>query len=227
MSVSLDYTVDPRLDCTVGRIGMPWKSPDGTTQIYNQNWVRALDIYGEYSGKKFVEEPSKCGKEVPWGFSELNFIFLRYSDILLLHAEALIELGSDLSIAREEINMIRQKAQRTLAAEMTNTPIDIDSWKQAYRVGEYPADATWTQEYARKAVRMERRLELAMEGGRWFDLVRWGIAEQTMNSYYSREVKNHTYLQGANVSSEELYLPVPLEEITNSNGKYVAKGKDN
>ena len=123
--------------------------------------------------------------------------------------------------------MIRQKAQRTLAAEMTNTPIDIDSWKQAYRVGEYPADATWTQEYARKAVRMERRLELAMEGGRWFDLVRWGIAEQTMNSYYSREVKNHTYLQGGNVSSEELYLPVPLEEITNSNGKYVAKGKDN
>lgn len=227
VGVSLDYTVDPRLDCTVGRIGMPWKSPDGYTQIYNQNWVRAMDIYSEYSGKKFVEEPSKSGKEVPWGYSELNFIFLRYADILLLHAEALIELGSDLATANAEINQVRQKAERTLQAEATNKPIDIDSWKQAYRVGQYPNDSKWTQDYARKAVRMERRLELAMEGGRWFDLVRWGIAEQTMNAYYSREQKKHSYLQGASVTADELYLPVPLAEITNSNGKYLSKGKEN
>ena len=227
IDVSYDNSVDPRLDYTVGRIGMPWKSPDGVSQIYNDSWCRVKDLYGEYSGKKFVEEPSKCGQEVPWGYSDLNFIFLRYSDILLLHAESLIEQNKDLNTAREEINQIRQKAVRTLADEATITPKDMDSWSQFYRVGLYPNDAKWNQEYARKAVRMERRLELAMEGQRWFDLIRWGVAESTMNAYYAKESKKHSYLEGASVSADELYLPVPLDEITNANGVYVAKGKNN
>ena len=229
IDVSRDNSVDPRLDYTVGRIGMPWKAPDLTSQNYSEKWCRVKDLYGEYSGKKFVEEPSKCGQEVPWGFSELNFIFLRYSDILLLNAEACIELGgsANLKTALNEINQVRQKSVKTLEDVNDITPIDLNRRKQAYRVGLYPDDSTWTQDYARKAVRMERRLELAMEGGRWFDLVRWGIAEDTMNSYYTREGKIHTYLQGSSVTSDELYLPVPLDEITNANGIYVSKGKDN
>lgn len=229
VTVSLDIPVDPRLDYTVGRIGMPWKAPDLLNQRYSAAWCRVKDLYGEYSGKKFVEEPSKCAQEVPWGYSELNFVFLRYSDILLLHAEALIEIGGDANLkqAREEINQVRQKAVRTLGAELTTTPIDLDSWMQFYRVGLYPENG-WNQDYARKAVRMERRLELAMEGQRWFDLLRWGIAEKTMNTYFGNERKVHGYIDGdAEVTTDELYLPVPLDEITNSNGTYVAKGKDN
>lgn len=232
INVSHDNSVDPRLDYTVGRIGMPWKSPDGISQIYNDSWCRVKELYGEYSGKKFVEEPSKSAQEVPWGYSELNFVFLRYSDILLLHAEALIEQSKDLATARNEINEIRQKAVRTLADEASITPKDIDSWTQNYRIGLYPADG-WNQDYARKAVRMERRLELAMEGHRWFDLIRWGVAEKTMNDYFKEEAKVHDYLYMdkdktlPTVTADELYLPVPLDEITNSNGTYVAKGKDN
>lgn len=227
VTVSTDIPVDPRLDYTVGRVGMPWKAPDQLNQRYSDKWCRVKELYGEYSGKKFVEEPSKCGQEVPWGYSELNFIFLRYADILLLHAEALIELNTDLDVARQQINLVRQKAVRTLADEQSIMPIDLDSWMQFYRVGLYP-ETGWTQDYARKAVRMERRLELAMEGHRWFDLVRWGIAEQTMNTYFENERKVHSYIdKDANVTSDELYLPVPLEEITNSNGAYVATGKSN
>lgn len=226
IDVSYDNSVDPRLDYTVGRIGMPWKSPDGVSQIYNEKWCRALDLYGQYSGKKAYESPENSySDDCPWGYSELNFIFLRYSDILLLHAEACVELG-DLETARKEVNQIRQKAIDTLD-DADYMPIDIDPFTQNYRIGLYPQDGNWTKDYARKAVRMERRLELALEGQRWFDLVRWGIAEQTMNTYYANETKVHSYLEGAECTSDELYLPVPLAEITNSNGKYVAKGKDN
>ena len=71
---------------------------------------------------------------------------------------------------------------------------------------------------------MERRLELAMEGHRWFDLVRWGedYLLQTMNTYMSTEASKHlrTYYQGSSVSADEIYLPVPQSELDNSNGLY-------
>ncbi len=55
-----------------------------------------------------------------------------------------------------------------------------------YKIGLYPA-AGWTQDYARQALRTEMRLEKAMEGERFFDLVRWGIAKETMNNFFAAE----------------------------------------
>ena len=82
----------------------------------------------------------------------------------------------------------------------------------SYKVGEYPS-AGWTQDYARKAVRMERRLELAMEGHRWFDLCRWGIAVETMNEYYRTESELRSYLRGAHLSEQDIYMPTPIDEV--------------
>ena len=80
----------------------------------------------------------------------------------------------------------------------------------------------WTKDYARRAVRMERRLELALEGNRWFDLVRWGedYLVNTMNKYMTEEAKLRQYYEGRSVTANEIYLPVPLAEIDNSNGLY-------
>jgi len=214
---SADYpgNVDPRLDFTLGRIGMPWRS-----HMYNEKWCRNLEFYGQYSGKKPYPAPEspyvKTGI-VPWGASSLNYIIIRYADVMLMKAEALIEQNKDLDEARDLINQVRDKANRSV--DPSYTPIDCNPTVANYMVGLYPATA-WNQEYARKAVRHERRIELAMEGLRWFDLLRWGTAVETINNYYQFETKYHTYYSGANLSADELYFPVPLNQKDNAHGLY-------
>jgi len=159
-------------------------------------------------------------------------MFIRYADILLLKAEALIELATGTNAATDEglvearalVNQVRQRAANSV--DGSYAPVDLDPSKADYYVGLYPTDwdgnLYWTKERARMAVRFERRLELALEGNRWFDLVRWGqdYLMNTMNTYMSEESKLRPYYQGRSVSANEIFLPVPLAEIDNSNGLY-------
>ncbi|MCD8202300.1 MAG: RagB/SusD family nutrient uptake outer membrane protein, partial [Prevotella sp.] len=209
-----DGNVDPRLDFTVGRIGFPFRG-----YTYTSGWCRAYDVYGEYSGKKGLIDPNSSDmvQGYPWGASGLNFCLIRYADILLLKAEALIELGSDLESARELINEVRSKAARSI--DPSYTPVDLDPMLANYSVGLYPSTG-WTQDYARKAVRMERRLELAMEGQRWFDLQRWGNTVEVVNAFMQSEASLRTYYEGASISDDELFLALPLEDVDNSAGLY-------
>lgn len=207
--------IDPRLDFTVGRIGMPWRSHQ-----YNEKWCRNLELYGQYSGKKpypAPESPYVKPGIVPWGASSLNGLLIRYADVLLMKAEALIEQDKNLDEARTLINDVRRKAARSVDASYE--PIDCNPMVASYKVSEYPATG-WNQDYARKAVRMERRLELAMEGLRWFDLVRWGTVVETVNNYYETEGKIRTYYQGANLSSDEIYFPIPVNQVDNAGDLY-------
>lgn len=212
-----DYpgNVDPRLDFTLGRIGMPWRG-----HMYNEKWCRNLELYGQYSGKKpytAPESPYCTPGIVPWGASSLNWSLIRYADVMLMKAEALIEQNKNLTEARELINEIRKKAARSV--DPSYTPVDCNPNLANYLVKEYPASG-WNQDYARRAVRMERRIELAMEGHRWFDLVRWGNVVQTMNEYYASEVKIHSYYQGANLTEDEVYLPIPVNQVDNAGDLY-------
>ena len=216
VKVTSDYegNVDPRLDFTVGRIGFPFRG-----HTYNSKWCRAYDVYGEYSGKKGLIDPASPDmvQGFPWGASALNFCLIRYADILLLKAEALIETNSSLDTARQLINMVRAKADRSI--DGSYTPVELNPMKANYYVGQYPAEG-WNQDYARKAVRMERRLELAMEGNRWFDLVRWGNVLEVVNNYMQSEAKLRPYYEGASISSDEIFLAIPLTEIQNGGGIY-------
>ena len=229
VNVTEDYdgTLDPRLDFTVGRIGFPWRG-----HTYTRGWCRAYDVYGEYSNKKAWEAPGVAHSGFPWGCSSLNFMFIRYADILLLQAEALIETASganastdnNLVEARKLINQVRQRAANSI--DGSYSPQDLDPAKADYYVGLYPEDfdgnLAWTKDYARLALRMERRLELALEGHRWFDLMRWGndYLVSTMNKYMNEESKLRQYYAGRQVSTNEIFMPVPLSEIDNSNGLY-------
>ena len=229
VNVTEDYdgTLDPRLDFTVGRIGFPWRG-----HTYTQGWCRAYDIYGEFSNKKGWPAPEDALATWPWGCNALNFMFIRYADILLLKAEALVELASGTNAATDEglvearalVNQVRQRAAQSV--DGSYSPVDLDPSKADYYVGLYPTDwdgnLYWTKERARMAVRFERRLELALEGNRWFDLVRWGqdYLMNTMNTYMREEAKLRPYYQGRSVSANEIFLPVPLAEIDNSNGLY-------
>lgn len=205
--------VDPRLDFTVGRIGFPFRG-----HTYTKGWCRAYEIYGEYSNKKNISDPSdsRMISGWPWGGSSLNFCLIRYSDIVLLYAESCVETG-DLETARTWVNKIRQRASNSIDAAYQ--PQDISKLMADYAVGQYPAEG-WTQDYARKAVRLERRLELALEGQRWFDLIRWGTAVDTMNKYFATEKKYQEYYQDATIDDNDLYLKIYYSEVDNSYGLY-------
>ena len=216
VSSSYKGYLDPRLDFTVGRIGMPFRG-----HAYTAQWCRAKALYGEYSGKKGLIDPSSPDmvQGFPWGASSLNFNLIRYADILLLKAEALIESNQDLLVARDLINQVREKAKRSV--DVNYVPADIDPTKANYKVESYTDDnCTWDQAYARLAVRHERRVELAMEGHRWFDLVRWGNVVEVMNKYFETEAKYHTYYEDAEMTEDEIFLPTPYDEVNNSNGLY-------
>ena len=144
----------------------------------------------------------------PWGASQLNWQIIRYADLLLYKAEALIEIGEDLETARQLINRVRQRAANSQYVKDFNDPS-----KDAanYKIGLYPA-AGWTQAYARQALRTEMRLEKALEGERYFDLVRWGIASDVMTKYFDAEKDNRVYYQTAKFDAGEEYFPIPVAQ---------------
>jgi hypothetical protein len=199
--------LDPRIDFTMGRIGIPWKG----TALYSDAWIRSADYYPGFSGKKHVVAPNapQVHNSFPWAASGLNFQIIRYAEVLLWKAEALIESGQDLEQARQLINQVRLRAKNSTYVQR----LDGSGPAANYLINPYPAD-NWSADYARKAVRFERRLELAMEGKRFYDLVRWGIAAQTMNDYYSSESVKHTFLNGSVFQAgKHEYLPIPQAEI--------------
>ena len=88
-----------------------------------------------------------------------------------------------------------------------------------YKIGLYPKEG-WTQDYARKALRTEMRLEKALEGERYFDLVRWGIAADVMKKYFDAEKDNRVYYQSAKFDAGEEYFPIPVAQYNFSLGRY-------
>ena len=209
--------VDPRLNHTIAIPGHPWKY-DPTT-IYQESWNRTPDVYGVYASLK--ENVCKtCYTQVgPFYGNTKNRMILRFADVLLMKAEALIELGggANLETARQIINQIRTRAANSTA----HLKMADNSFESKFNVGTYGL-AGWDQSYARKALRWERRLELAMEGNRFFDLVRWGIADTYMNGYFASEKTKIAYLKnGLFTKNRDEYLPIPDNQMRFSKGVYI------
>ena len=222
-------TVDPRLDWTVGRDGVPYKD----WGPYSVTWVRDLANGGPYMPKKIIHEKGS-GQEatvgwVPQQQSSINIHIYRYADLLLMLAEADVETGN-LPGALTIVNQIRARAAvsaqgpGTNRADMAIAPNDARITWATYRISPYPAfpDAN----FARQAVRFERRLELAMEGQRLFDLRRWGIAKDVINGYLrgtgaapygsngGREDARRTYKVSAeDFADRHRWYPIPKTQI--------------
>jgi hypothetical protein len=214
----LNQTFDPRLDHTVGIPGHPFKYVP--TFVYQTSWARAPAIYGYFTSMKddaAANDPS-FQKIPPFMSSSKNWELVRFADVLLWKAEALIELNRP-NEALPLINMIRQRAGNSTARLKQAD----GSFTSNYKVSLYQpgVNCTWTQDYARQALRKERRLEFAMEGNRFFDLVRWGIADTYLNSYFASESTKRTYLKTAKFTKgRDEYLPIPLNQINYSKGLY-------
>ncbi|MCW3804559.1 RagB/SusD family nutrient uptake outer membrane protein [Plebeiibacterium marinum] len=209
---------DVRLDHTVAIPGHPWKYDPNF--IYQKDWARATQIYGHFSSLKENQSPDcDCFQKVPpFMASSKNTDIIRYADVLLWKAEALIELGRQYE-ALPIINEIRQRAiNSTAMLKMNNGNPSSNYNMDIYKSG---INCDWTQEFARQALRWERRLELAMEGIRFFDLVRWGIAGNYINSYFVEEQTKREYLKdGRFTTGKHEYFPIPQNQIDFSKGLY-------
>lgn len=195
-------TLDPRLDWTVGRRGLPflnWGIHPG------RNWIRDQSFAGPYTFKKFfANSGDNAGAESPRANAN-NYRAIRFADILLMRAEVAVE-ENDLATALTIVNQIRTRAATEVVKNSDGTPA------ANYLVKPYASFSN--QEYARKAVRFERRVELAMEGHRHFDLVRWGNADVVLNAYLAKEKLKRTYLNGAVfVKGKSEYFPIPQAQI--------------
>jgi len=200
--------VDPRLDHSIGRRGIPyldWGDHPGF------NWIRDQPYAGPYSPKKFIYYQGGIGTEndgSSWtpGYTAVNYNIIRYADVLLMAAECEIELGN-LDAGRALINEVRERAKGSPVTKADGTPA------ANYNIATY--DAFGSQEMARNALRMERKLELSGEGHRFYDLVRWGIAASTLNAYLAYEGPQlNSPFSGANFTAgTNEYLPIPQNEI--------------
>ncbi|WP_461048480.1 RagB/SusD family nutrient uptake outer membrane protein [Spirosoma arcticum] len=208
-------TVDPRVDHTIGIDGHPYKYNPALP--FSNSWVRDPGVYGFFQAMKSQQAAtsSTYKKQGPFIGTSKNIDIIRFADVLLFQAEAYIELGQQ-ALALPLINRVRARAAvstgRTKKAD--GTPASN------YLIRPYEA-ANWTQAYARKALQFERRLEFATESPRFFDLVRWGIAEPTLNAYIAKEKTRRSFLNGAKFTAgRDEYLPIPQREINFTKGLY-------
>ncbi|MCS7018199.1 MAG: RagB/SusD family nutrient uptake outer membrane protein [Cytophagales bacterium] len=202
--------LDPRIDWTIGRRGIPyldWGLHPGNA------WIRDVNNGGPFSPKKNVFYRAQQGRltdNSSWtpGFTALNYVFMRYADLLLMAAECEVELGN-LERARQLVNQVRRRAANPAGF------VRFSDGRPAanYRISEYTTP--WSsQDFARNAVRFERRLELAMEGHRFFDLVRWGIADPVLNAYLQYESTKLAFFRGARFTrGKNEYFPIPQVQI--------------
>ncbi len=213
-------TVDPRLFVTVGVPGTPYMFNTSFMIAESNAWSRSGGTFGYFVSLKQNVDPALTDMylylcDSQWA-SSMNRVVFRYADVLLMRAEALAQLGQ----TSEAITLVNQVRRR--AADMATTSIVSgypNKYGVHYAVGMY--SGTYSKDEAIAIVKTERRLELAMECERFFDLVRWGDAATVLNAYYSEESQKMIFLAGSQfTANKNEYLPVPWEQMAASNGHY-------
>jgi hypothetical protein len=240
--------VDPRLDWTVGRDSVPYK--DWGVYSLANGWVRDTTNGGPYSPKKNAQEKASGAESSSAGWqpqqeNSVHIHLFRFADLLLMLAESYVEQNR-LADATTAVNMVRDRAGKMAqgCGDKSVAAIPADAtfcggnftltlpmpamaagkttlqtpWAR-YEIGEYPVFTD--PAYAREAVRTERRLELAMEGQRLFDLRRWGqaYASAAINGFINgegggAEKSRRLFLASAEpFQSKHLYYPIPTNQI--------------
>ncbi|TXN34725.1 RagB/SusD family nutrient uptake outer membrane protein [Flagellimonas hymeniacidonis] len=211
--------LDPRLDYTVGRRGIDY---NGYGPHIGKDWIRAsfADISGPYLPKKNVYQSGENGNvgTGAWGqqHSGINYHIMRYADLLLMAAEVAVE-NNDLPKALGYVNEVRNRAK---AMTYIKEEVSAGVFQDAANYEIEPYASFPDQDFARNAVRFERRLELAMEGHRLFDLRRWGVAPDVINNYVTNEARviaNFGTKAGTYAPNMDL-IPIPINAIDLSGG---------
>lgn len=209
--------VDPRLFLTVGMPGLPYMFNSSLMMDRSSSWSRSGGLYVYYVTLKQNVDPALIGtyliKSSFWATS-MNRIVFRYADVLLMRAGAAAQLGN----TAEAIALVNQICARAAASTQM-----ISNYPSRYGVKVYckTYTGTYSKEETMKIVKMERRLELAMESERFLDLVRWCDAAKVLNAYYAVEKgKCNIYEEARFTANKNEYLPIPYQQFAAANGNY-------
>ena len=232
--------VDPRLDWTVGRDRTPYKDWGLHNRGWIRDASYSGPYSPK---KNIQENAANGENNVGWQATQTNDVnihIFRYADLLLLLAEADVMTGDNAG-ALTIVNQIRARAGQTaqgcgqgfdattdadlkatysscvsdnrMAIPLVqNATLDSVSTQWAtYRIGLYPPFASQAEALA--AVKNERRLELAMEGQRFFDLRRWGDADTVIANYIAVEKNRIPYLAGITYATRNHLYPIPAIQV--------------
>jgi starch-binding outer membrane protein, SusD/RagB family len=228
--------VDPRLDFTVSRRGIPYKDW-GINR--GSNWIRKQSEGGPYlpCPKPFFKKAERytLSTTTGWqtGINANNYRYIRYSHILLWRAE-IAASENDLTKARDLVNQIRTRAGADKVmgkVKIFKLPTSVYPWGAAgdvdftlpaanYKIGLYPAFASANE--AMRAVQWEQRLEFATEGSRFFDLRRWDklpnkIGGKSMveilNAFATGDLRIREFMRGYTFTEADKYQPIPQGQL--------------
>lgn len=220
-------TLDSRLDWCVGRRGIPyldWGVHPGKA------WVRNQVNSGPYASIKNLSYQASVSADRQGGGGATNtpYNMIRFADVLLWAAESEVEVGS-LAKAEEYVNTVRARAANPEGwvrnyidptkplSGFSDTP--AANYKVGLYTGQFEANG---KSYARKAVRFERRLELAMEHQRFFDIRRYDGNDFDQAArftwFFAREAASisnpsNNYKQGVFTKGKNELFPIPLQQI--------------
>ena len=217
--VESEFGWDPRLFHTVGMPSFPYK--------YEAEYMMTMDnsrdpnSYGYFTSLKEVPQRSQ-GETFngSWQAFAMNDYVFRYTDVMLMRAEALIELDR-MTDAMQIINDIRTRAKNSVAKHIPYAAQFCD-------IALYTASDFANKDMARTRLRWERRLEMAMESSRYFDLRRWGIASSTLNAYFEKaqnfeyEGKKYGsfYRDAHYTAGKNEFYPIPYNQLYYIPGLY-------
>lgn len=170
---------DPRFAQTIVYLGAPWRN----------RVADAADLHQTgYTFRKYTEYNETTIGTI--SNSDINYVVLRYADVLLMYAEALNELQGPTAAVYAAINEVRQRP----SVDLPPLPTGLD------------------KEAMREAIRLERRIELAGEGSYFYDIRRWGTIDEEMNS----AVHTHSgaVIQSRSFNPSRDYIwPIPYTQI--------------
>jgi len=212
-----DHAFDPRLSHTVAIPGYPWKYDNNL--LFEESGSRAPFQYGYFNSMKEQVRPDcNCMFKPFYVQNSMNKKEIRYSEVLLWKAEILIQLDR-FNEALPIINRIRARAANSIGRLKK---ADGSLWMN-YKVEEYKPgiNCVWTKDFAWKALMWEDRLELAAEGRRFFDLMRWGELSNVMNAFLNKEkTRFDWYNLGRFTPGRDEFLPIPQAQMNWSKGSY-------
>jgi len=226
--------LDPRIDFTMGRRGLPYMD---WGIMRGQDWIRDQSWGGPYVTVEktffYKAERNSLSTTSGWqtGINANNFRYLRLGHILLWRAEVAASEG-DLATALKYVNQIRTRAGNEVVMGKVNLyklPVSVntgDEWKKYvdftkpaanYKVGTYTAFAN--KDEAMRAVQWEQRLEFATEGMRFFDLRRWdkakpGSMKATLEAFAAADLRiRPAVMKGATFDEKDKFMPIPQVQL--------------
>ncbi len=213
--------LDPRLDWKVGRRGIDF---NGWGIMPGQSWIRNPANGGPYLQKITVFRASQFNNIAidasnAWAssVSSINTNIIRYAEILLWRAEIMAVQGEgDLGVS-----LVDQVRMRAANPEDFVKELDADGMPTATPAANYvisPYGSFTGQAQAIKAVAHEYRIETALEGHRFFDLVRRGEASTILTNYLAEESTKRSHLSGVSFSLRSQVYPIAQNIISVSGG---------